>query len=591
MTSELTLQSIPFVDGLPDEGQKRLAWILNGDCLDGAENKTSNTGSLNRVPVQIQKNVKTLDENANKTKDKVNVLVNKVNIIEENLGVIADKKLVDMVNAHDTDITILKVQQEVTNADLLYLGNATDDLKADLGNWHAELDPVYRPVRKELLWIKKELGNYPGFDFNGQVQVDNAGHGLKGIVMDSVSEIVNHRVRIDKLEKDWVNSDVGQVVTEVQSLREETGPKSEAIRGKPVYTRLKSLESISSVNATDIDEIKTAIDFDGGDIIGRVDDLENRVMIMSITLEDPLNGLRPRIEKLEATVGDDTTPGSIKHSIKLLKESNDHINSVIGSGTGDGLQYAVAHLNSIVGVVDDGEPLPSTSILFKLDAVQSQSMSNTQAISDIHSTLGVQVSEHEADLETITNILSGDDAATTPIQKAGLISTVDRHDKELKAAVNNPDDQFYYVRQGDRWVQIPVAAGRYGLVGGTKIQMDEVDKDYLISMGTLTADAFNRALTINENSLGIIDRGGFKIEAKMRMNKKHDGKKFVVSIYVNGIKQQAEWIAFDSLDGVISTSMVMLNIVETDLIDLYVNTEEELGEITIDQLSLTVQPL
>lgn len=594
MTSELTLQPIPFVDGLPDEGQFNLKWIVNGECLDGTENKRSSGGSLNRVPSQLQKNVNVLVENQNVTKDKVNVLVETVNTIEENLKVIADQDVIDLINKNHDDIELIQAKQIVMESDVAGLKQDTAKLIENVGVYDPTIDPVYRTVRGELEFQKTEMGNYPGFDKNGQTEVDAPGRGMKGIIIDTVDEVAGHRRRIIKLENDWNDSDVGQVVGEVQAIRAEIGPKSEAVQGKTIYARLKDLSNKSISQKSEIDEIKTAINFDGGDIADIVGNLENQQMITNLTIEAPNTGLRPRLEKVESQIGSSTTPGSILHNIANLDQSNRELTTIVGASNSEGLRYSVAHLNNVVGIVDAGQPLPTTSLLYKVDELTQNTMTNTQAINDLRSEVIPRLNGIDSELDVITNILAGDPASNDPLLQEGLSAAVKRMDGLLaKSVINPPDGTFNYVRRGNTWVQVPIAAGRYGLVGGTTIDIKADDTDVVIPMDQLVADSFNRGLSVNQGSLSIADKGAYKLEGKLVMDQAHNSEKYVVSIYINGTRQQAEWIAFNNLEGeVVSTATILLNIKETDLIELFVRTTSgALGPTKIKQLAITAQPL
>lgn len=589
MNSELTLQPIPFVDGLPSEDQKRLSWIINGDCLDGAEDKLSSSGSLNRVQVQLQKNINVLVKNQDKTKDKVNVIGTTVATIEETLGALSDTSLIELVNKHDEQIIFLTGETTANTNNIDELIVQTSLMADDLGVFDPATSPIYRTVRGELLWQKLEMGNYPGQDVDGREDVNNPGHGMKGIIMDSVSELVDHRQRIIRLEDDWSESDVGQVVNEVRALRKEVGPAAQAGRD-PLYTRVKTLETKSTAHQTEIDEIKEAIDFDSGDIAASVRQLSNEQMILSITIEDPVTGLRGRTERLEAKIGDDVTPGTIEHNIKVLKDSNNEIRSIVGESSGDGLQKSVAVLNAVVGIVDQGQPVPNTSILYKLDVVDSRSQTNTQAITDLQTTLGAKVQEHDEDLDLITNTLYGDAASSVPLTKEGVVAAVARHDVVIKTSViNPPDETYYYVRQGSNWIQIPIAAGRYSI--NAPVTLTSTGEPIKLAASSMTPETFNRGLAVKNDSISVIDKGPYKLEAKLRMAVAHVGKKFQVLFYINGENKAAEYVSFESLEGGdISTSILLYDIKETDLIDVYIKTAE-VGDIVIDKFSVLLQPI
>ena len=110
MIEQLNIHEIPNVDGVPGEGQHRINWIKNGECLSAATTQTGNDGTLNRAPVAIQENVARVNENAKSTVAKVNEVVTAVNDIKTTLGAISDGSIIDVVNQ-----TIAKVESVEEN--------------------------------------------------------------------------------------------------------------------------------------------------------------------------------------------------------------------------------------------------------------------------------------------------------------------------------------------------------------------------------------------------------------------------------------------------------------------------------------------
>ena len=42
MINKLSLKELPYSIGIPDEGQQRIRWIQNGDCMTAASTKFCN---------------------------------------------------------------------------------------------------------------------------------------------------------------------------------------------------------------------------------------------------------------------------------------------------------------------------------------------------------------------------------------------------------------------------------------------------------------------------------------------------------------------------------------------------------------------
>lgn len=431
MISKLNpLPKIPFVDGVPsDTTQTPINWIINGETLDGAKTKVTNEGSLNRCGVLVQKNAVQLETNTITQTSKINEVIDQVNLISENLAAISDENVIDKLDKVVADVDVLKVEMTAEQATSASHTLKIQDLDKEIGTWDASTDPKHRTIRKDIIFLKGELGAYPGFNEDGDVDPTSTGSGVKYKVMTNAQAISIHEGRITKLEDDWVNSDVGHLTDEVTDLRNEMGPKHLATF-ESVYVRLNHIgDDITSTN-TEISNINQYIGRTGsggsGSIDSRMTAAEGNIVTLQTQMNDPVVGVLPRVILLENAVGNSQVPGSIRYDISTMKRDISDLNMIVGETSDDGLRGEMAQVMTDIGT--DSQP---TSIKGRLLTVENTQRDDHQVLADVVSVVGNTSSGLVAANIAMGKVLYGDATSSDPFIKDGVQKTA----RESKAAI------------------------------------------------------------------------------------------------------------------------------------------------------------
>lgn len=416
------LPKIPFVDGVPDDAttQTKILWIKNGETLDGSPDKVSNTGSLNRTGVNIQQNAVQLEQNTITHNDKINEVIDQVNLITENIDAIGDESVIKKVNQLDQDVqalTLSKTQTQNKVAQLTLSVNAQND---EIGEYDPEKDPKHRTIRNDIIYIKKEVGSYPGFNVDGDVDPSSTGTGLKYRVLSNQRAISMQETRITKLEDDWALSEVGQLTEEVKELRAEMGDSGLATT-RSIYARIKILEDGSIVMQNELDAINSYIGRTSGStssINDRVNSLENSVSSLATQINDPVTGITAQIATINGQIGTASAQGSIRYDIAETKRRLMDMEMILGESGDDGLQGQVAILTGDVG--EDSDP---TSIKGRLSVVEGELRTNTSALWELQGVVGNSSSGLVATSQQINKEIYGDGVSSDPVTRAGLKTT------------------------------------------------------------------------------------------------------------------------------------------------------------------------
>lgn len=416
------LPKIPFVDGVPDDAttQTKIIWIKNGETLDGSPDKVSNTGSLNRTGVNIQQNAVQLEQNTITHNDKINEVIDQVNLITENIDAIGDESVIKKVNQLDQDVqalTLSNIQTQNKVAQLTLSVNAQND---EIGEYDPEKDPKHRTIRNDIIYIKKEVGSYPGFNVDGDVDPSSTGTGLKYRVLSNQRAISMQETRITKLEDDWALSEVGQLTEEVRELRAEMGDSGLATT-RSIYARIKILEDGSIVMQNELDAINSYIGRTSGStssINDRVNSMENSVSSLATQINDPVTGITAQIATINGQIGTASAQGSIRYDIAETKRRLMDMEMILGESGDDGLQGQVAILTGDVG--EDSDP---TSIKGRLGVVEGELRTNTSALWELQGVVGNSSSGLVATSQQINKEIYGDGVSSDPVTRAGLKTT------------------------------------------------------------------------------------------------------------------------------------------------------------------------
>lgn len=416
------LPKIPFVDGVPDDAttQTKIIWIKNGETLDGSPDKVSNTGSLNRTGVNIQQNAVQLEQNTITHNDKINEVIDQVNLITENIDAIGDESVIKKVNQLDQDVQALTLSNTQTQNKVAQLTLSVNAQNDEIGEYDPEKDPKHRTIRNDIIYIKKEVGSYPGFNVDGDVDPSSTGTGLKYRVLSNQRAISMQETRITKLEDDWALSEVGQLTEEVKELRAEMGDSGLATT-RSIYARIKILEDGSVVMQNELDAINSYIGRTSGStssINDRVNSLENSVSSLATQINDPVTGITAQIATINGQIGTASAQGSIRYDIAETKRRLMDMEMILGESGDDGLQGQVAILTGDVG--EDSDP---TSIKGRLSVVEGELRTNTSALWELQGVVGNSSSGLVATSQQVNKEIYGDGVSADPVTRAGLKTT------------------------------------------------------------------------------------------------------------------------------------------------------------------------
>lgn len=416
------LPKIPFVDGVPDDAttQTKILWIKNGETLDGSPDKMSNTGSLNRTGVNIQQNAVQLEQNTITHNDKINEVIDQVNLITENIDAIGDESVIKKVNQLDQDVQALTVSNTQTQNKVAQLTLSVNAQNDEIGEYDPEKDPKHRTIRNDIIYIKKEVGSYPGFNVDGDVDPSSTGTGLKYRVLSNQRAISMQETRITKLEDDWALSEVGQLTEEVKELRAEMGDSGLATT-RSIYARIKILEDGSVVMQNELDAINSYIGRTSGStssINDRVNSLENSVSSLATQINDPVTGITAQIATINGQIGTVSVQGSIRYDIAENKRRLMDMEMILGESGDEGLQGQVAILTGDIG--EDSDP---TSIKGRLSVVEGELRTNTSALWELQGVVGNSSSGLVATSQQVNKEIYGDGVSSDPVTRAGLKTT------------------------------------------------------------------------------------------------------------------------------------------------------------------------
>lgn len=416
------LPKIPFVDGVPDDAttQTKIIWIKNGETLDGSPDKVSNTGSLNRTGVNIQQNAVQLEQNTITHNDKINEVIDQVNLITENIDAIGDESVIKKVNQLDQDVQALTLSNTQTQNKVAQLTLSVNAQNDEIGEYDPEKDPKHRTIRNDIIYIKKEVGSYPGFNVDGDVDPSSTGTGLKYRVLSNQRAISMQETRITKLEDDWALSEVGQLTEEVKELRAEMGDSGLATT-RSIYARIKILEDGSVVMQNELDAINSYIGRTSGStssINDRVNSLENSVSSLATQINDPVTGITAQIATINGQIGTVSAQGSIRYNIAENKRRLMDMEMILGESGDDGLQGQVAILTGDIG--EDSDP---TSIKGRLSVVEGELRTNTSALWELQGVVGNSSSGLVATSQQVNKEIYGDGVSSDPVTRAGLKTT------------------------------------------------------------------------------------------------------------------------------------------------------------------------
>lgn len=591
MIEKLELKPIPFVDTVPDDDQKRIQWVRNGECLEGAATKTSNDGTLNKVGVQVQKNIEVIDENMFKTKEKVNVLSSEVNRINESLNIENDTSLVEQIGINRDNIGILQEHMQFAESDIGELQASVEFLDEEVGVHNPEQDPVHRTVRDDLTFVKTEMGAYPGQDMNGREEPGTKGRGMKGRIIDIATQAVKNEKRITQLETDFDESDVGQVTLDIRKIRKEIGPSSEVVPDTTVYSRIKQNEKDIKTHSLSLTEIEEAIDLDGGQIVDHVNNNRDAIKNLEKVQNDPNTGLLPRMTAVETQIGTKDKPTSILGKLEVDRKDINNLQVLVGKDSSSGLRGNVAWINQTVGIVEAGQTPPSDSILGQIQVITSTMNEHSSSIQDIQQEIGNNKEGLKGSVVMMSKSIYGTNPNGATVEERGLVISVKQNEAKIATKLDDaPNDGLMYFRQGGAWVQKPYATAEI------------VDKDLKATLSkteeaVLDLDAFDtthmNGVRIVDDNLVMDDTGVFNIRVQMLVAEAQSTSQFDLIVKVNDVVKLRNSVGIATIGGrQLNFVLGTLNITATDKISISMlaQNDESAIEIDIPSCSISINP-
>lgn len=512
MIEHLELKNLPYVDGYPEADQKRIPWVRNGECLDGATTKYGNDGTLNGAPLGIQRNVERLEENSELTKDALNVVIDNVNNINEALDAGSDVSIIQQVSKNKENIEILQVHMQFAEDNIGDLYTDTEFLKEDLGVYDPATDGYYRPVRDDIVFLKKEIGQYPDQDINGQSKPGAEATGMKRRIINNSSAIVSHAIRIKTLEDNYTDSDVGSLSIKINELRTELGPKASSV-GKPdVYTRLDSLDSITDISKESIDEIKEAIGLGSGASINtRMNSAESKLSVIDSNLNTPITGLNPKVTSIESAIGTSSEASTINGRLFRLREDHTALAFIVGNDSSSGLRGQVAWMSETIGASVNPAP---TSIQGRLTSVTNMATISASDIQDIQVEIGTNQTGLKGSVLTLTRQMNGINPNGSTVEERGVVNSVKILETRTANVISDaPADGLMYARKDANWVVVPSADDITDIQDGLAAVNSEVSslKTRMDAAETETAKIEPLSVLVSTNSADISDANS-KIE-------------------------------------------------------------------------------
>ncbi|QHR72565.1 fibritin neck whiskers protein [Escherichia phage dhabil] len=491
MIDKLSIKELPFVDGVPDASQERIRWIRNGECIEGATTKYGHDGNLNAPALGVQTNVVRLEENSIASKDKINELVDNVNLINEALDISTDTAVIQQIEKNRVDILAVDEKASETKKDLGDLTVNFNFLEEDVGYYDPSLDGPYLTVRENINLLKSEIGHYANQDINSQPLPPgetSEATGMKRRIMDNTSAIVDHSQRIDTLEKNYEDSDVGQLGLKLNEIREELGPHIDTVGKQPAYTRISALETAAVNFNESIDSIKTSIGFNKGSIDTRVTTLETKTSTLENTVN---NGLVPRVTAVETAIGTADTPTSINGRLGGLRTDVNELKTIVGASSSEGLRFQVSDIDRKIGA--DVSPAAGT-INKRLNDLTTQGNTSASTIQDLQAEIGNNQTGIKGSILKITNQIEGTNPNGSTVEERGLINSVKGLEAQMPTKLGEaPTDGKLYGRKDSAWTEI--------LDGTTEI--DAVKASLLVTDGKVSA--LTARVDTNDASISSLD--------------------------------------------------------------------------------------
>ncbi|QPB12434.1 fibritin protein [Providencia phage PSTCR6] len=562
MIDKIELKEIPFVDGLPNENQERIDWIKQGECADGALSKTSNEGSLNRSGVQIQKNIVELNNNDFLIEGKISEVIDVINAHSEALSDIAAEGILETLNNLDTSVEALTTNQQLSDEKLKQVSDKADFVEGELGEYDPLEDSEYRPVRKDIVFLKTTVGAYPDEDFNGLPVPGAEGSGLKRRVVDTAKAGNKNTQDILEIQEFLRNSKIAEAQEELNSIRLELGPKENS-KPSDVYSRLDIIEEEQETAKSKIDSIEENLS--SGTIATSIKELTDQVEENSTKVDKA--GLD--IESIDTKIGDVQKEGSIISDVAKNTKAVETLNSELVK-----TNLNLDEVKTLVGFDPDPDP---TSLLGKVDLLTDTVNDVSNNLQEIQSEIGDSKTGLKGAVVLIGTTLDGTDPDGTTFEEIGVAKASEIAWEQSKVAVPQaPSDGSVYVMVDQQWKPLPSSVGVFYKNNVTLTTTAEYQE-------ILTPNSYIAERCSYLDGINIADPGIYEIKVSSVLDRS--------SVENISFQIKAETISEGGTKHV--DTFVLEDIVRVkDKVQIFVkSTDENFGEYKTPQVKVQIKPI
>lgn len=364
------LKTIPYVNGVPDDGQQSIRWVVNGELLGGATTKKGFDGVLNAAPSQIQENIVVLDDNIKSLGGISTNIDERLKIVELFVEESGNESLIQKVNDNTTDIKTLQDKSEIQQSSINGMDTIINGILTDVGTPSPENG--IRNIYEDLLFIKKRIGSNIDEDFNGNPSIGDDSTGLIHVINSSSMQSAQNRNNILSINQRLETADLDQLKINDEKFREEIGD-IELSTSSSIYVRLKSHDQSLLENTTSINQIKESIDFGNIEVADEINGLVAKTNSIENDLNDPTTGMHKQLNDLDKKVNDPST--GLVAEVGVLKLQNEETETSLSD-----LSTKYNQLELFVGAGANPSDDSISKKLAELTALQNDTAATVQDI-------------------------------------------------------------------------------------------------------------------------------------------------------------------------------------------------------------------
>lgn len=402
---DIQLKQIPFVDGIPDENQEKINWIVNGEQLFGAESTSGNEGNLNLSSVQIQKNIEVIVENENVLLGAIETNKTKIQNIELLLNESADLSIFEQLSEIKSNVDHLEESVDKIKIDSNSMSLNLDNIESEIGVKSSVFGN--KNIHQNLDYLKTRLGNNKNEDLNGNFVDGKEDSGVIKKTNDAINqaflnanEIIKIKDKLDEVGLETLDSDVDK-------LKNYIGIKPISF-DKTIYEQISINKLDISKHDEKINQIFASIGTEN--VKSQLSDLE----------ESYLNQ-NEEISLLKANEVDfEIALKKNESDFSNLNQNFSDLNVIIGSTPNEGIRNDVNILKVALG---EDSLTDQKTVKGRLKKLETEHSINSAKIQDIEIQLGDVNSGLIKQITTNTKSIAGDVQSNDVVEKYGLMAT------------------------------------------------------------------------------------------------------------------------------------------------------------------------